>query len=106
MNKHFKGIICGMVAGIIDVIPMFIQKLSWDANLSAFSLWIVIGYLISISNLKFKKVYQGIFLSFLVLLPCAILIGAKEKKSLIPIFLMTLVLGSMMGFAFGKLVDK
>jgi hypothetical protein len=35
MNKIVVGIIFGTVAGIIDVIPMLIQKLTWDANLSA-----------------------------------------------------------------------
>jgi predicted small secreted protein len=32
------GVILGAAAGAIDVITMLIQGLSWDANLSAFSL--------------------------------------------------------------------
>ena len=35
-NKIKIGIFFGIIAGIIDIIPMIIQKLTWDANLSAF----------------------------------------------------------------------
>lgn len=39
MKKLIKikiGVISGIIAGIIDVIPMIFQKLTWDANLSVF----------------------------------------------------------------------
>jgi uncharacterized membrane protein len=64
-----------MVAGIIDVIPMLMQNLTWDANLSAFAMWIVVGFLISTSDLKINSIIKGILTAFLVLLPTAILIG-------------------------------
>ena len=52
MNRIAAGIIFGIIAGIIDVIPMIMQNLTWDANLSAFSMWVVIGILIASSNLN------------------------------------------------------
>jgi len=102
MEKTQLGILLGTVAGIIDVIPMVLQKLTWDANLSAFSLWIISGFLIATSNLKIKGVAKGIIISFFVLLPSAIIIGWQEPFSLIPITIMTLILGSALGF----LIDK
>ncbi|CEG14058.1 conserved membrane hypothetical protein [groundwater metagenome] len=102
MKKTQLGILLGIIAGIIDVIPMVLQKLTWDANFSAFSLWIVSGFLIATTNIKIKGVVKGIFISFLILLPAAILIGWKEPLSLIPILIMTLILGSALGF----LIDK
>jgi hypothetical protein len=102
MKKRTLGVMCGLMAGIIDLIPMLIQKLSWDANFSAFSLWIVSGFLIGTTNLKIKGAFKGTLISFLVLLPSAILIGAKEPLSLIPIVIMTLILGSIVGFAIEK----
>ena len=101
-NKLLVGIIFGIVAGIIDIIPMIFQGLTWDANLSAFSLWVVSGFLISTSNLKMKCVFKGIIISFLVLLPAAILIGWQEPLTLIPITVMTLILGSLLGFFIDK----
>ncbi len=102
MKKAYRGILLGTIAGIIDLIPMIFQKLTWDANISALIFWIVSGFLIATTNLKIKGIVKGIFISFLVLLPSAILIGWKEPFSLMPIFIMTLILGSALGY----LIDK
>lgn len=102
MKRTVTGILLGALAGVIDVIPMIVMKLSWDANISAFSMWVVIGFLLSVTDLKLRPVLKGIFLAFLVLLPSAILIGWKEPSSLIPVFVMTTVLGGLLGFAVRK----
>ena len=102
MKKTQLGVLLGILAGIIDVIPMVLQKLTWDANLSAFSLWIISGFLIATSNLKIKGITKGIIIPFLVLLPSAVIIGWQEPFSLIPITIMTLILGLALGF----LIDK
>ncbi|MBU0648059.1 hypothetical protein KJ855_02665 [Patescibacteria group bacterium] len=106
VSKTKAGIIFGIIAGIIDVIPMIFQKMTWDANLSALSLWVVAGFMISTSNLKINSVFKGILISFLVLLPVAILIGWKEPFSLIPILIMTLILGGLLGYFIGRLGEK
>ncbi|HPI30870.1 MAG TPA: hypothetical protein PLS26_10115 [Bacteroidales bacterium] len=102
MKKIFLGIVFGILAGLIDVTPMIIQDLSWDANISAFSMWVVIGFLLSIIELKMNSILKGILISYLVLLPVAILIGWKEPISLIPIFVMTTILGGLLGFTINK----
>jgi len=99
MKKIQAGILFGALAGFIDILPMLAQKLSWDANLSAFLMWVAVGFLVSISDLKINGVFKGLLIAFLVLLPAAILIGAKEPFSLIPIMVMTIILGSAVGFA-------
>jgi len=102
MNKMKIGLIFGTIAGIIDVTPMIIQGLTWDANLSAFSLWVVFGLLIATSNLKLPSVLKGVLISFLVLIPVAVLIAWQEPISLIPISIMTLILGSLLGYFIDK----
>ncbi len=102
MDRIHLGILLGILAGIIDVIPMIMQNLTWDANISAFSLWVISGFLIATTNLRIKGIMRGIIIPFLVLLPSAILIGWKEPYSLIPIFVMTLILGSALGFLIEK----
>ena len=102
MKKTQLGILLGTIAGIIDVIPMLIQNLTWDANLGAFSMWIVCGFLISTNSLKINGILKGIFISFLVLLPSAFIIGWNDPLSLIPIGIMTLILGSLLGFLINK----
>lgn len=106
MKKIQIGIIFGAVAGIMDVIPMIIQKLTWDANLSAFIMWIVVGFLISVIGLKMNSISKGILTAFLVLLPTAILIGWNDPASLIPIVIITTVLGGLLGFIIQKTINK
>lgn len=102
MTKIYKGILWGIIAGFIDIIPMIFQKLSWDANLSAFFHWVIIGFLISTSTLKMKGVFKGLFIAILLLLPIGIIVGVKEPISLIPMSLMTLILGCFLGWIIEK----
>ena len=101
-NKIFIGILFGVAAGIIDIIPMIMQNLSWDANISAFTMWVVIGFFIASVELKINPILKGIVISFLVLLPLAIIIGWNDPVVLIPIAIMTLILGSFLGYGIGK----
>jgi len=101
-HKAKCGLFLGAAAGVIDVIPMIIQKLTWDANLSAFFFWVVCGCFIATTTINLRGMAKGIFISFLTLLPLAILIGWKEPFSLIPIFIMTFILGSLLGFVIDK----
>lgn len=97
MKKLIIGLIIGIVAGILDVIPMILQKLTWDANISAFSMWVIIGVFIATTDYKIISGFKGIIISFLVLFPSAILIGWKEPISLLPISIMTIILGTFSG---------
>ena len=106
MKKIKIGILLGVAAGIIDVIPMIIQNLTWDANISALTMWIVVGFLIATIDLNINSIIKGILTAFLVLLPTAILIGWKEPVSLIPITIMTIILGGLLGFSIKKILDK
>ena len=102
-NKIITGLILGIFAGILDVIPMVLQGFTWDANLSAFFLWVVSGFMLATSNLKLHPVVKGIVIPFMCLFPSAFIIGWNEPLSLVPIGIMTLILGGLLGFAYGKL---
>ena len=106
MKKIKIGLLLGIIAGIIDVIPMILQNLTWDANLSAFTMWIVVGFLISAIDLKINPIISGILLAFLVLLPNAILIGWSEPFALIPVAIMTTILGGLLGFSIHRFTKK
>ncbi len=106
MKRIGIGILLGMLAGIIDVIPMMLQKLTWDANISAFANWVVVGFLIATIELNINSIIKGILIAFMVLLPVAVLIGWKEPLSLIPIGIMTTILGGVLGFSINKILAK
>jgi hypothetical protein len=105
-RKIMIGILLGVAAGMIDIVPMIIQKLPIYAILSAFSMWVVLGFLINTSALKMNGALKGLLLSFLVILPTAILIAQTEPVSLIPIGIMTVILGALLGYASDKITKE
>ena len=105
-NNLVIGLIFGAIAGILDVIPMVLQGLSWDANLSAFFLWIVSGFMLATSNLRLHPVLKGIVIPFICLLPSIFIIGWNSPLVLIPIFIMTLILGALLGLVYGRLQQE
>jgi len=101
--KRIKaGMLFGAIAGLIDVIPMFIQKLTLDANLSAFTFWIVAGFFISTTNIRLTGALKGIAVSIILMVPMAFIIGWNDPLVLVPIVIMNLILGSGIGI----LIDK
>jgi len=102
MKKVWLGIILGSVVGIIDVIPMMVQKMSWDANFSAFFHWVILGYLIAITNLKLKGYLKGLFLSILTMIPLGCLVWWNDYSAIIPMSISTLIFGSLLGFLIEK----
>ncbi|OFX89547.1 MAG: hypothetical protein A2W99_14580 [Bacteroidetes bacterium GWF2_33_16] len=104
-KKIMFGIGLGIIAGLIDLIPMIIQDLSWNANLSAFSMWIIIGFLVSVTEINTNEVLKSMLIAILVLLPNLFIIGVKDPLSIIPIVIMTLILSSMIGLFYKKIKD-
>jgi len=105
-RKILIGIATGTFAGIIDVIPMVIQNLTWDANLSAFSMWILIGFFVSVAEIGVRGVLKGLIISYLLIIPVSFIIGWKEPFSLVPILVMTTILGGLVGYLVNRIVKS
>jgi hypothetical protein len=109
-EEHMKkniiiGIFLGAVAGVIDLVPMVLQGLTWDENLSAFFLWVVSGFFIATLRLDLKLIPKGILIAFLCILPSVFIIGWEDPISLLPIVVMNLVLGSLLGYGYSRLMS-
>lgn len=102
IKKTQFGIFLGIIVGIIDVTPMILQKMPWDANFSAFFHWIILGYLISIVNLRMKGYLKGLFLSILTMIPIAFLAWWNDYSAIIPMSISTIVFGLLLGFLIEK----
>ena len=105
-NKIFIGLGCGLIAGILDLIPMIVQSLPWDANLSALTLWIVSGFFIQTTVLELKPILKGVVISLICLLPSSFIIAWDEPAAILPIVIMTVFLGALLGFSIEKLNDQ
>ena len=106
MKKYTIGLALGVIAGILDVTPMLIQKLPISACLSAFTMWTILGVLITAVDFKIHPILKGIITAFLVLAPISIIIATSEPEALIPISIMTLLLGSFLGYTTNKFTSN
>jgi hypothetical protein len=102
MKKILIGLLFGAAAGLIDITPMLAMRLPLAANLSAFSLWVVVGLFIASADLKLNSAAKGLVIALLVFAPNAFLIGQNNIADLLPPLLMTVILGNLLGWLIGR----
>jgi riboflavin transporter FmnP len=102
MIKLFISLGIGAAAGIIDIIPMIIQKLDKFSNWSAFVHWLVLGVVISYIQLPMSPWLKGLVVAEISALPIIILMLKNDPKSIIPILVMSAILGIAVGVATNK----
>ena len=101
-NRVYLGVILGIIVGVINVLPMILQKISWDASISTFLTWVIVGFFISTTNLRIQGILKGIIISILIFIPSTVFVIESNLTSTIWIILMTLIFGSLLGY----LIDR
>lgn len=107
MRKIVLGVSCGVVIGIIDVIPMILMNLTWDANLSAFFHWTSVGFFIGV--IEFKKIkgaLKGLLVSVLAMFPLLLIVTPKTLLTYLPMSVSTVFFGLFLGYIIDKFGDK
>ena len=99
MSEILIALSIGIVAGIIDIIPMLILKTDKMANLSAFTHWVVLGLLIPFISWDIPAWLKGLIIGELSALPIILMIYKDDKKAVIPILVMSAILGAGIGIA-------
>lgn len=100
MQTLFVSILIGIVAGIIDIVPMIIQKLDKRATISAFLHYFFVS--IVIVNISLPGVVwwlQGSIISLALALPIIIIVSENDKKAVPIIASMAVILGALIGIA-------
>ncbi len=99
MNDILIALVIGIAAGIIDVTPMIIQKTDKYANLSAFVHWVVLGLIIPFVSWNITPWLKGLIIAELFAIPVLLMVAPKDKKAIIPITVMSAVLGVVVAIA-------
>ncbi len=99
MNNILIALCIGVVAGIIDVTPMIIQKLDKTANWSAFIHWVVLGLIIPFVHWDIDPWLKGLIIGVLTTVPVMIIVAQNDKKAIIPMTLFSAILGIGVGVA-------
>jgi len=90
----------GVIAGIIDVLPMLKMKLDKYASLSAFTFYLIMPFIIFNLNLL-ENIWwiKGGIISLALSIPIIILVAKEDKMGVLPIAIMAIVLGTFIGVA-------
>lgn len=106
MNQFWLSLVTGVIAGGVDVIPMFLKKLPKASCLSAFIQYVVVSIVIFHITLPcLPWWFMGCVVSLAMALPVLVLVADKERKSLPVIALNALILGfliAMVKYSFGN----
>ena len=90
----------GIVAGVIDVLPMIKMKVDKYSTLSAFVYYLIMPFIV-FSVKWFGSLWwlRGGVVALLMSIPVIILVAKEDKKSPIAMTIMSIVLGSLIGVA-------
>ena len=106
MHKLFKALLLGLAAGIIDVVPMIFQGLSWEANVSALLHWLGLGIIITYARMPIANWASGVVIALLTGIPIAILAYPNDPISLFPIIIFSIILGGLLGYTTERLINN
>lgn len=99
MRSILLSLVLGAIVGIIDIIPMIIQKLDKYATISAFVHWVVLGFIITYVKIPGVDGWlKGMTVAILMSLPIIILVLKTDQKSVPIILIMSAILGAITGF--------
>ncbi len=100
MKTLFISIVIGIVAGIVDILPMVLQKMDKRAIASAFLQYFFLS--IIIVNFSIPGVIwwaQGSIIALALSIPILIIVSTTEKKAVPIIATMSVILGALIGIA-------
>ncbi len=104
MNKFILALLIGISAGIIDVVPMIIQKVNKYACISAFIHWVVLGIIIPYINWDIQPWLKGLIIAELTTIPIMVIVFETNPKSVIPIIIFSAILGILVGITGARFV--
>lgn len=100
MKLFLLTVLIGLVAGTIDILPMIKMKLDKYAIASAFLFYFVVTFIISGTNLFGMAWWlKGAVITLALATPTIIIVAKEDKKSIMPMSIMAVVLGSLIGLA-------
>ncbi|MDR1315897.1 MAG: hypothetical protein LBK13_03390 [Spirochaetales bacterium] len=105
MKTFFISLAIGLIAAVIDTVPMIIRKMDNFFIISAFCTWIILGLFIPQINFVTIPFINGIIVAVLFVLPMSFLIYKLDHKGLPAVIITTIVLGCAVGF-FSKMFVK
>lgn len=98
MKEFFLTLLIGIIAGVLDVLPMIKMKLDSFSKTSAFVHYLIAPFIIfNTGFLGMAWWLKGGALNLVLALPVIILAAKDDKKSVLPMAINSVVLGTIIG---------
>ena len=100
MKEILLTLLIGLIAGIVDVMPMIKMKLDKYAISSAFIFYFIMPIIVFNINLLNNLWWiKGGLVVFILAIPVIIIVSKADKKSVLPMSLTSIILGTCIGIA-------
>jgi len=97
-RKLIVSMIIGLIAGVIDLIPLVMVRVPLLNMVSILTFWIVTSYFVAHVSLFKNALLNGLVMSTINMLPLVIIIYTINPKDFFPMLSMALILGPLVGF--------
>ncbi len=104
MNDIFIALTIGFIAGLVDIVPMIIQKLNKQDTLSSFLHYLALGIIIPYVHWGIAPWIKGIVIALITAIPIMIIVYKTDKKAVLPMIVFSLILGAGIGLAGAKFI--
>ncbi|HEX3077589.1 MAG TPA: hypothetical protein VHQ24_12065 [Lachnospiraceae bacterium] len=100
MRELLLTILIGVVAGVIDILPMIKMKLDKYSIASAFIFYLILPFFI-INTTLIETLWwiKGGIIGFILAVPVMVIVAKDDRKATIPMGFMSIILGSLIGIA-------
>jgi hypothetical protein len=100
MRSIVISLLIGAGAGLVDILPMAIQKMDRHSIVSAFVHYVVVAFVVAHVAIPGVDWWlRGPLVALAMSLPVAVIVAQREKKSVPVILVMSLALGCGIGLA-------
>lgn len=100
-QKLLASLVIGVIAGLIDITPGMIRGVDFHITLAGFFFWVLNGPVIAFISLPTMDWIKGLVVASFLAVPGMILISMIAPESVVPMLIITVFLGSLVGYLTG-----
>ena len=97
MKKTLSIFLIGIGVGLLDLIPLFLVQAPLFNMLSILAFWLCATFFIYKTKLFTNPAGNGFAIALILMLPMALAVSATNPKDFLPMILMAMILGPMVG---------
>ena len=106
MKKNIIILTIGLVAGILDLIPLIFVQAPLFNMLSIVAFWVSATIFIANTMLLKNYILNGLIIAIILMLPMALAVSASNPKDFMPMMFMAIILGPLVGLSTNKFIKE